>query len=89
MRAFPNRLVFALATALVVGVSLPMTRHPEPTPVAAVEGRGFWERLGCVGCIGVLVGGAVELSPFAVLLAAGSNVTYTAGCAFICSIATL
>lgn len=87
----------ALIALLALSVGLPVMSGPissdqrteAAVTISQLEGAGLWRRLGCVGCIALIVGTAVELSPFAIALSAGSNVIFTAGCGFACTIATL
>lgn len=84
--------LLALTAAPALRTVPPRTATEQPAiqqMIGTLEGGTFWTRLACVGCIGLIVGAAVELTPIAVLLAASSGGTMTAGCAFACTIAML
>ncbi len=70
--------------------SQPSLVEPAVAPsIGKLEGGNIWQRLGCVGCVAIIVGAAVELTPIAIMLSAASGGTMTAGCAFACTVAAI
>jgi hypothetical protein len=69
-------LIGVLAIVMHVGPAGPLASTTLATNVAAgVVGLGFWQTLGCIGCIaGFVVGAGTTVAGFAVFLAANPEI---------------
>ena len=69
-------LIGVLAIAMHVGAAGPLASTTLATNAAAgVVGLGFWQTLGCIGCIaGFVVGAGTTVAGFAVFLAANPEI---------------
>ena len=69
-------LIGVLAIAMHVGPTGPLASTTLATNAAAgVVGFGFWQTLGCIGCIaGFVVGAGTTVAGFAVFLAANPEI---------------
>ena len=88
-RAFARAiLVTAIALAVYTGPTFALASIVSPTHGPAIAaGFGFWEVLGCVGCIaGFLVGAGTTIAGLAVFLAANPEIAVV--CVATCSLAT-
>ena len=87
-RALPAALLFGvMVLALSIGPDGPLTHTSLTTQgAAALTGFGFWETLGCIGCIaGFVVGAGTTIAGFAVFLAVHSEIAIL--CVSTCAIA--
>jgi hypothetical protein len=77
-------LVAAIATATLLAPATPIIAASAPS---AIVGFGFWETLGCVGCIaGFIVGAGTTVAGLAVFLAANPEIAIL--CVSTCAAAT-
>ena len=76
-RAIPAALLLGvLGAAMLAGPAGPLAASPLATSgSAAVTGLGFWETLGCIGCIaGFVVGAGTTIAGLAAFLAVNPEI---------------